>query len=136
MLAHTFRHPLCTTESDATALCTDGPLGDTTFLGAYTWVGIFFRTMVRERRELTLEEAVYKLSAQPADRMRLGDRGRLIEGKKADIVVFDPDEFSDRGTLDDPNCPAVGVRQVLVNGGPTVIDGAETGHRSGRVLRR
>ncbi|MYB45314.1 MAG: D-aminoacylase [Acidimicrobiia bacterium] len=136
MLAHTFRHPLCTTESDATALCTDGPLGDTTFLGAYTWVGIFFRTMVRERRELTLEEAVYKLSAQPADRMRLGDRGRLIEGKKADIVVFDPDEFSDRGTLDDPNCPAVGVRHVLVNGGPTVIDGAETGHRSGRVLRR
>ena len=136
MLAYTFRHPLCTTESDATALCTDGPLGDTTFLGAYTWVGTFFRTMVRERRELTLEEAVYKLTAQPADRMRLGDRGRLIEGKQADVVVFDSDEFSDRGTLGDPNRPAVGVRHVLVNGGPTVIDGAETGRRSGRVLRR
>ena len=136
MLVDTFRHPLCTTESDATALCTDGPLAGTTFLGAYTWVGSFFRTMVRERRELTLEEAVYKLAAQPADRMGLGDRGRLVEGKQADIVVFDPDEFSDRGTLEDPNRPAVGVRHVLVNGGPTVIDGTETGRRTGQVLRR
>ena len=68
--------------------------------------------------------------------MRFGDRGRLIGGKQADIVVFDPDEFSDRGTLDDPNRTAVGVRHVLVNGGATVIDGTETGCRSGRVLRR
>ena len=136
MLAHTFRHPLCTTESDATALCTDGPLAETTFLGAYTWVGLFFRTMVRERRDLTLEEAVHKLTAQPADRIGLTDRGRLVEGCRADIVVFDPGEFSDRGTLDEPNRPAAGVCHVLVNGGPTLIDGVETGHRSGQVLRR
>ena len=75
MLAHAFRHPLCTTESDATALCTDGPLAGTTFLGAYTWAGSFFRSMVRERRELTMEEAVHKLTAQPADRIGLSDRG-------------------------------------------------------------
>ena len=136
MLAQAFRHPLCTTESDATALCTDGPLAGTTFLGAYTWAGSFFRTMVSERRELTLEEAVHKLTAQPADRIGLADRGRLVEGKRADIVVFDADEFSDRGTLDDPNRPASGVRHVLVNGGPTLVDGAGTGRRSGRVLRR
>ena len=136
MLADAFRHPLCTTESDATALCTDGPLAGTTFLGAYTWAGSFFRTMVRERQDLTLEEAVYKLTSQPADRIGLGDRGRMAEGRQADIVVFDPGEFSDRGTLDDPNRPATGVRHVLVNGGPTVIDGVETGQRSGRVLRR
>ncbi len=136
MLAHAFRHPLCTTESDATALCTDGPLAGTTFLGAYTWAGSFFRSMVRERRELTLEEAVHKLTAQPADRIGLTDRGRLDEGKQADVVVFDPDGFSDRGTLDAPNRPATGVRHVLVNGGPTVVDGLETGSRSGRVLRR
>ena len=135
MLAYTFRHPLCTTESDATALCTDGPLGDTTFLGAYTWAGSFFRTMVRERRELTLEEAVHKLTAQPADRIGLTDRGRIVEEMKADIVVFDPDEYSDQGTLDDPNRPTIGVRHVLVNGGPTVIDSTETGGRTGRVLR-
>ncbi len=136
MLAYTFRHPLCTTESDATALCTDGPLADTTFLGAYTWAGSFFRTMVRERQDLTLAEAVYKLTAQPADRIGLAGRGRLLEGKQADIVVFDADEFSDRGTLDEPNRPAVGVRDVLVNGGLTVLDGKETGSRSGRVLQR
>ena len=136
MLADTFRHPLCTTESDATALCLDGPLADTSFLGAYTWAGSFFRTMVRERRELTLEEAVHKLTAQPADRIGLGDRGRLMKGMKADVVVFDPAEFSDRGTLDDPNRPAAGVHHVLVNGGLTAADGKETGRRSGRVLRR
>ena len=135
MLAHTFRHPLCTTESDATALCTDGPLADTTFLGAYTWAGSFFRTMVRERCELTLEEAIHKLTAQPADRIGLTDRGRLLEGMQADVIVLDPEEYSDRGTLDDPNRPAVGVRHVLVNGGVTVTDRLETGRRSGRVLR-
>ena len=136
MLAQTFSHPLCTTESDATALCTDGPLADTTFLGAYTWAGLFFRTMVRERRELALEEAVHKLTAQAADRIGIGDRGRLVEGRRADIVVFDPDQFTDRGTLDDPNRPAAGVRHVLVNGGPTLIDGVGTGCRTGQVLRR
>ena len=136
MLAHAFRHPLCTTESDATALCMDGPLADTTFLGAYTWAGCFFRTMVRERQELTLEEAVRKLTAQPADRIGLADRGRLVEGTKADVVVFDPDEYSDQGTLDRPNRPAGGVRHVLVNGGPTVTDSTVTGRRTGRVLRR
>ena len=136
MLAHAFRHPLCTTESDATALCTDGPLAGTTFLGAYTWVGSFFRTMVRERRELTLEEAIHKLTAQAADRIGITDRGRLVVGKQADIIVFDPDEFSDRGTLGNPNRPAAGIRHVLVNGGATLIDGGETGRRSGRVLRR
>ena len=136
MLAHTFRHPLCTTESDATALCVDGPLAGTTFLGAYTWVGSFFRTMVRERGDLTLEEAVHKLTAQPADRIGLSDRGRVVKGKQADLVVFDPDVFADRGTLDNPNRLAVGVHHVLVNGRPTVLAGEETGERSGRVLRR
>ena len=43
MLTEIFRHPLCTTESDATALCIDGPLAETTFLGAYTWASWFFR---------------------------------------------------------------------------------------------
>ena len=55
---------------------------------------------------------------------------------KADVTVFDPDEFSDRGTLENPNRPASGVRHVLVNGAPAVIGGAAAGRRSGRVLRR
>lgn len=136
MLARTFRHPLCTIESDATALCTDGPLGDTTFLGAYTWAGLFFRTMVRERKEMTLEAAVHKLTAQPADRIGLTGRGRLLEGQYADIVVFDPERFADRGTLDEPNRPATGVHHVLVNGALAVKDGVVTVNRGGRVLRR
>ena len=136
MLAHAFRHPLCTTESDATALCMDGPLTGATFLGAYTWAASFFRTMVRDRRELSLEEAIYKLTAQVADRIGLRDRGRLVVGKRADIVVFDSDEFSDRGTLDDPNRTAAGVSHVLVNGEPALLNGVATGRRNGRVLRR
>ena len=73
-LRQTFRHPLCTTESDATALCTDGPLADTLFLGAYTWAAWFYRRFVRETRDFTVEEAVHKLTAAPAARIGLTDR--------------------------------------------------------------
>ena len=135
MLTEIFRHPLCTTESDATALCIDGPLAETTFLGAYTWASWFFRHMVREASHLSLEEAVHKLTAQPAGRIGLADRGELREGHRADIAVFDGDRFAERGSLEDPNRLAVGVEHLIVNGGPTIVSGAETGARHGAVLR-
>ena len=135
MLREAFRHPLCTTESDATALCTDGPLGATTFLGAYTWAAWFLRHMVWEREELMLEQAVQKLTAQPAGRIGLRDRGMLMENYKADVVVLDPERYGEKGSLEDPNRLADGVVHVLVNGGLAVVDGRETGQRYGRVLR-
>ena len=79
---------------------------------------------------------MHKLSAAPAARIGLTDRGTLAPGKAADIVVFDPAAYRETGTLEDPNHLAQGVHHVLVNGGVSIQNGAFTPHRSGQVLRR
>jgi N-acyl-D-amino-acid deacylase len=131
-----FAHPLCVPGSDATTLAPDGPLGDTWFHGAYTWASWFYRFMVRDEGLLTPAQAVHKLTLQPAARLGLTDRGRLAPGSFADVAVFDPARFAERGTTFEPNQLADGVVHVVVNGVQTLRDGSETGERAGRVLRR
>lgn len=131
-----FAHPLCVPGSDATTLATDGPLADTSFHGAYTWASWFYRFMVRDEGLLSPAEAVRKLSAQPAARLRLSDRGLLRPGARADVTVFDHERFGERGTTFEPNQLAEGVTHVLVNGVLTLRDGGLTGERAGTVLRR
>lgn len=131
-----FGHPLCVPGSDATTLAPDGPLAGSTFHGAYTWAAWFWRFAVREERLLDAAEAVHRLTGAPAARIGLTDRGVLRVGARADVVVFDPETFADQGTVEAPNVTAVGVRHVLVNGVPTLRDGAPTGERAGQVLRR
>ncbi len=75
--AEAFHHPLCTPGSDATTLATDGPLATSLFHGAYTWAAWYLRFMVRERRLLSVEEAVKRLTSDPARRVGLPDRGEL-----------------------------------------------------------
>ncbi|MCY4527834.1 MAG: amidohydrolase family protein [Chloroflexi bacterium] len=134
-LIDTFLHPLCTIGSDATALGVDGPLADTDFLGAYTWASWFLKRFVTQTNQFTLEHAVEKLTARPAERMGLTDRGLLAEGMRADIAIFAPAEFRETGTLESPSQLAMGMHHVFVNGQPVLRDGNMTGCRSGRVLR-
>lgn len=131
-----FAHPLCVPGSDATTLAPDGALADTFFHGAYTWASWFWRFMVRDGGLLSAAEAVHRLTGQPAERLGLTDRGVLREGAAADVVVFDPDGFEERGTTFEPNQLARGVEHVVVNGVHTLRDGRLTGERAGRVLRR
>ncbi len=132
-----FQHRICMAASDATALCPDGPLATQIFHGAYTWVSWFIRRWVREEKAFTLSQAIKKMTSLPADRIGLTNRGRLREGYWADIAVFDPNTFADRGTTTQPNQLAVGMRHVLVNGAPAMRDGAFTdAPGAGRVLRR
>jgi N-acyl-D-amino-acid deacylase len=131
-----FAHPLCVPGSDATTLAPDGPLADTWFHGAYTWASWFYRFMVRDEKLLTPAQAVHKLTAQPAGRIGLTDRGVLRLGARADVTVFDGARFGERGTTFEPNQLATGVRHVLVNGVHTLRDGVLTGGRGGQVLRR
>lgn len=135
-LRRAYEHPACMVASDATALCTDGPLAASVFHGAYTWVAWFFRRFVRAEHIFTREEAVRKLTSQPAERLGLADRGVLANGKWADVAVFDPERFAERGTLTDPNQLAEGMVHVLVNGEVEMEHGRFTAGRAGRVLTR
>jgi len=90
---------------------------------------------VRENHDLTLADAVRKLTSLPADNLSLKDRGRLAPGYFADIVVFDPATISDHATYAKPAQLATGVEQVLVNGRFALRDGTATGAATGRIVR-
>jgi dihydroorotase/N-acyl-D-amino-acid deacylase len=101
--------------------------------------GTFARVLgvyVREKKVLTLEEAVRKMAGFPAQRMGLMDRGLLRVGMKADVVVFNPATVIDRATFEKPHQYAEGVSAVVVNGQLALADGKTTGARAGRTLRR
>jgi N-acyl-D-amino-acid deacylase len=84
---------------------------------------------VREVRLFPLEEAVRRMTALPAAQFGLTDRGVLREGAYADLVLFDPETIADTATFEQPKTPAAGIACVTV-------DGAATGERPGRALRR
>ena len=102
---------------------------------AYGTFPRILRKYVREDHRLSLEEAIRKFTALPAQRMRLTDRGVLKRGLWADVVVFDPATVADRSTFSSPNELAVGMQWVLVNGVPVIADGKMTGAKPGSVLR-
>jgi N-acyl-D-amino-acid deacylase len=91
---------------------------------------------VRERRTISLEEAIRKMTALPAGHFGFSDRGQLAVGKAADIVIFDPARVTDRATFEEPHQYPDGITTVLVNGIVVVKDGRHTMARPGQVLRR
>lgn len=100
--------------------------------------GTFARVLseyVRNRRLLTLEQAVRKMSALPAQRLRIADRGLLKGGMKADVVIFNPAAVRDAATYENPHQYAEGFSRVIVNGTVVFEDGKMTAARPGRVLR-
>jgi N-acyl-D-amino-acid deacylase len=117
-------------------VCTDGLLGGRPHPRAYGSYPRILGRYVREKGALTLEDAVRKMSSQAADAMHLSDRGRLVAGQVADVVLFDADKVSDRATFENPMQLPVGIEHVLVGGVPVVRDGFATGARPGRVVRR
>ena len=90
---------------------------------------------VREEKLITLEEAVRKLAALPAENLKIDRRGMLKEGFYADVVVFDPEKITDHATFEKPHQYATGVIHVFVNGEQVLKDGEHTGATPGRVVR-
>ncbi len=90
---------------------------------------------VREKGLLSFEEAVHKMTGKPAAKFRIGNRGLLRVGFRADIVVFDPETVADRATMDEPYRYPEGIRSVIVNGEVAAEDGETRGVRSGQVIR-
>lgn len=100
--------------------------------------GSFARVLgkyVRDEQVITLEEAVRKLAALPADNLKIDDRGRLEAGFYADVVVFDPDKVQDHATFVEPHQYATGMVHVFVNGEQVLEGGEHTGATPGRVVR-
>ncbi|HEX4860178.1 MAG TPA: amidohydrolase family protein, partial [Rhizomicrobium sp.] len=89
---------------------------------------------VRENHDLSLQEAVRRLTDFPAQNLSLPDRGLLKAGYYADVVVFDPNTIADRATYAKPHQLAVGVEDVLVNGAFAFKDGKATGAATGRFV--
>lgn len=128
-------HPLVMLGSDGSSLAPYGPLSEgkphprnygtfPRFLGYY----------VRERKLLTLPEAIKKVTSMPAAKMGLRNRGSLKEGNFADIVVFDPKNIADKATFIEPHQYPVGIDYVLVNGTIVIDHDKHTGKLPGKVL--
>ena len=121
--------------NDSQGAAPDGLLGkEHPHPRAYGTFPRILRKYVKEERKLTLEDAIRKFSALPAQRMRLADRGVLKAGMWADVVMFDPDTIHDVATFGQPNQLSEGMRFVLVNGVPVVDEGKMTNALPGRVI--
>jgi N-acyl-D-amino-acid deacylase len=91
---------------------------------------------VREKKVLTLEQAINKMTALPARKLQLKNRGLLNKGYQADIVVFDENQITDTATFENPHQYPKGIHHVLVNGQRVIANGEHTGRLPGKVLRR
>jgi N-acyl-D-aspartate/D-glutamate deacylase len=92
------------------------------------------RKYVREDKTLTLENAIRKMTSLPASFLGLKDRGLLLEGRKADLVLFNPETVQDNATYLDSQKYASGIEYVLVNGKWGLEKGKFNGSLNGKVL--
>lgn len=122
MIDRNMAHPLVMVASDGIL---ENGLGHPRVAGTFSRVlGLY----VRERKVLTLMDAIRKMSLMPAQRLEamapaMRNKGRLRAGADADIVVFDPARVIDQATFEKPNLPPLGVPYVLVKGTPVVDRG-------------
>src|SRR3989449_648069 len=135
-VALALQQPWVSLDNDSSGTSPEGILGqEHPQPRAYGTFPRILRKYVREEKKLTLEEAIRKFSALPAQRMRLTDRGVLKAGMWADILVFDPATVRDVATFENPNQLSQGMQYVLVNGVPVIDEGKMTGALPGKVLR-
>lgn len=90
---------------------------------------------VRELKTISLEDAVRKMTSLPARRFNLTDRGLLLPGMAADIVLFDPNKIIDKATFEQSHAYAEGMDYVLVNGIPVIENGKHNGAKPGKPLK-
>jgi N-acyl-D-amino-acid deacylase len=122
--------------SDAGSMAPEGAfLKSSTHPRAYGNFARLLGKYVREEKVIPLEEAIRRLSALPAENLKLDGRGKLEKGCWADVVVFDPVTVSDHATYESPRQYATGVIDVFVNGVQVLKDGEHTGAKPGQVVR-
>jgi len=135
-VALALQQPWVSIDNDSSGTSPEGILGqEHPHPRAYGTFPRILRKYVREEKKLTLEDAIRKFSALPAQRMRLTDRGVLKAGMWADVTIFDPATVRDLATFDNPNQLSSGMEYVLVNGVPVIDEEKMTGAKPGKVLR-
>ncbi len=132
-----YRDPYCAFESDGVLTSPDGPAGDVVMnRSTFGYTARVLGELVRERRLLSLEEAVRRMTSLPAQAVGLRQRGQISIGRPADLVVFDPATITDTSADREPARAPEGISLVLVNG--TVAYAAGAGRRdwpgAGRML--
>jgi N-acyl-D-aspartate/D-glutamate deacylase len=128
-------HPLAVVGSDGNAI----PLEQGSAKPHPRSFGTFPRVLgrfVRDQAILQLPDAIRKMTAEPARRLGIRDRGTIEVGMAADLVIFDPRVVEDRATFEQPAQAPNGISHVMVDGTLVLDDYAVTGHRPGKVLRR
>ena len=131
------KQPWVAVGSDGSSLAIDGPLR--AGVPHPRNFGTFPRVLgryVRERKVISLEEAIRKMTTLPASILGLSDRGAIKAGQWADLVLFDQNTVADRATFEDPFQYPVGIDTVLVNGTVVLDEGKHTNARPGKVLKR
>lgn len=130
---YVMRHPAVMIGSDGYSM--SPALGSKPHPRSY---GTFTRVLgqyVREKKVLSLEEAVRKMTSFPAARFGLWDRGLIRPGQVADLVLFNPSSIRDAATFSDPHQYSVGIEWVMVGGHMVWQEGKDTGAVAGQVLR-
>ena len=123
-------------DSDAAAQAPRGVfLKSSTHPRAYGNFARLLGKYVRDEKRVTLPEAVRRLTSFPASNLGIKDRGLVQPGMMADLAIFDPATIADKATFDNPQQFAVGMRHVLVNGQPVLLNGEMTPARPGRAVR-
>lgn len=118
-----------------TNICTDGGLRDRHPRGAGSFPRVLGR-YVREMGLLTLEDAIHRMTALPAQHMGFGERGVIAPGMMADLVLFNPDTVIDRATTSEPFAPSEGIHSVWVAGEWVLHEDTVSEAFPGRVIRR
>lgn len=136
-LREAISHPLFMLVVDGYSTRIDGDLAEQTRYPLH-FMGMthFITHHVREKKTLTLEEAIRKMTSMPAGHFGLRRRGLLKEGYQGDLVVFDYDSLEEASTVERPLAYVRGVEHVIVNGVQVISEGNHTGARPGRNLLR
>ena len=128
-------HPLFSIGSDGWRGTRDGGEGEVALHpNSWGWVPLVLGHYVRETGVLTLEDAMWKMTGYSAERLGLDDRGVVEVGRRADLMVFDPETVATDSSYETPAVRPTGISHVYVNGREALADGELRAELAGRVL--